>query len=89
MMRMSRHCRSWPLMSAAINQTVALGRNRLCSPSHADDCRIAESEERFRSADHAAIGMALVAPSGEWVKVTEACVRSPVESEFRTASSIP
>ena len=88
MMRMSRHCRSWPFMSAAINQTVAFGAKQALLAEHTRTIvALRESEERFRSAfDHAAIGMALVAPSGKWVKVNRSlsAITGFSESEFRT-----
>jgi len=75
-------------MSAAINQTVAFGAKQALLAEHTRTIvALRESEERFRSAfDHAAIGMALVAPSGKWVKVNRSlcAITGFSESEFRT-----
>lgn len=58
-------------MSAAINQAVAFGAKQALLAEHTRTIvALRESEERFRSAfDHAAIGMALVATSGKWMKI--------------------
>jgi diguanylate cyclase (GGDEF)-like protein/PAS domain S-box-containing protein len=51
-------------------------------------CEMQESEERFRSAfDYAAIGMALVSPSGQWVQVNHSLCQILGYSEKELLSS--
>jgi PAS domain S-box-containing protein len=58
-------------MAAAVNQTVAVGAKQSLLAEHTRTIvALRESEARFRSAfDYAAIGMALVATDGRWMKV--------------------
>ena len=75
-------------MSAAINQAVAFGAKQALLAEHTRTIvALRESEERFRSAfDYAAIGMALVATGGQWMKVNRTLceIAGYSEVEFRS-----
>lgn len=75
-------------MSAAINQAVAFGAKQALLAEHTRTIvALRESEERFRSAfDYAAIGMALVATNGKWMKVNRSLceIVGYPEKEFRS-----
>ncbi|MBM3836967.1 MAG: PAS domain S-box protein [Verrucomicrobia bacterium] len=75
-------------MSAAINQAVAFGSKRALLAEHTRTIvALRESEERFRSAfDYAAIGMALVATNGKWMKVNRSLgeIVGYAEGDFRS-----
>ncbi|MBI2947191.1 MAG: PAS domain S-box protein [Verrucomicrobia bacterium] len=75
-------------MSAAINQAVAFGAKQALLAEHTRTIvALRESEERFRSAfDYAAIGMALVATSGKWMKVNRTLceIVGYAEGDFRS-----
>lgn len=60
-------------MAAAINQAVAFGAKQALLAEHTKTIvALRESEARFRNAfDHAAIGMALVATDGRWLKANQ------------------
>ncbi|NJN69941.1 MAG: PAS domain S-box protein [Nitrospira sp.] len=52
---------------------LVINRKRVTEQRDADQAALRESEERFSKAfDEAAIGMALVAPNGRWLKVNHA-----------------
>lgn len=58
------------------NPTRMIGTQRDISKRKAAEAQIKESEERFRSAfDNADIGMALVAPNGQFLRVNHSCCR--------------
>lgn len=60
-------------MAAAVNQAVAFGAKQALLAEHTKTIvALRESEARFRNAfDHAAIGMALVATDGRWLKANQ------------------
>ena len=58
--------------AALRNASEMAAKERLLSERGAALAALAESEQRFRlSFDHAPIGMAIVAPNGEWIRVNQ------------------